>query len=56
MGLVRSGTLLYDVHAFTLRIKDVPERHQEAVLQAGLSDGCYRRSKGGLTYCESDKN
>jgi hypothetical protein len=49
-GLVREGQLLLDFHSFPLRIKEVPERPQEAVLQVGFSDGLYGRSKGGRTY------
>jgi hypothetical protein len=48
-GLVREGRLLMDFHSFPLRIKEVPERPQEAVLELGFSDGIYLRSKGGRT-------
>jgi len=49
-GLVRDGHLLLDFHAFPLRIKEVPEKPQEAILQVGFSDGLYGRSKGGITF------
>jgi hypothetical protein len=49
-GLVREGRLLMDFHSFPLRIKEIPERPQEAVLQVGFSDSIYGRSKGGLTF------
>jgi hypothetical protein len=49
-GLVRNGQLLLDFHAFPLRIKEVPDRPQEAILEVGFSDGIYGRSKGGGTY------
>jgi hypothetical protein len=49
-GLVRDGHLLMDFHSFPLRIKEVPERPQEAILQVGFSDSIYGRSKGGLTF------
>ncbi|MCW3096764.1 MAG: hypothetical protein JWL77_2382 [Chthonomonadaceae bacterium] len=49
-GLVKDGHLLLDFHAFPLRIKEVPERPQEAILQVGFSDGIYGRSKGGITF------
>ena len=49
-GIVRNGQLLLDFHAFPLRIKEVPDRPQEAILQVGFSDGIYGRSKGGMTY------
>jgi hypothetical protein len=49
-GVVRNGRLLLDFHAFPLRIKEVPDCPQEAILQVGFSDGIYGRSKGGQTY------
>jgi pimeloyl-ACP methyl ester carboxylesterase len=48
-GLVRDGRLLFDFHSFPLRIKEVPDKPQEAVLKVGFSDGIYGRSKGGMT-------
>ena len=49
-GLVREGQLLMDFHSFPLRIMEVPDRPQEAILKLGFSDGIYNRSKGGMTY------
>jgi hypothetical protein len=49
-GLVRDGQLLLDFHAFPLRIKEVPDRPQEAILQVGYLDSIFLRSKGGRTY------
>jgi len=49
-GLVRNGKLLLDFHAFPLRIMEVPNRPQQAILKVGFSDGIYGRSKGGITY------
>jgi hypothetical protein len=49
-GLVRNGKLLLDFHAFPLRIMEVPDRPQQAILKVGFSDGIYGRSKGGITY------
>jgi hypothetical protein len=49
-GLVRDGRLLLDFHSFPLRIKEVPDRPQEAVLEVGFSDGIYGRSRGGKTF------
>ena len=49
-GLAREGRLLMDFHSFPLRIKEVPDRPQEAILEVGFSDSIYRRSKGGLTF------
>ena len=49
-GLVREGQLLFDFHSFPLRIMEVPDRPQEAILKVGFSDGIYGRSRGGLTF------
>jgi hypothetical protein len=48
-GLVRDGRLLLDFHAFPLRIKENPDKAQDAILQVGFSDGIYGHSKGGIT-------
>src|SRR5882757_3335935 len=48
-GLMRGDSLLLDFHAFPLRIKEVSDRPEEAILQLGFSDGLYLRSKGGIT-------
>ena len=49
-GLVRGGKLLMDFHSFPLRIMEVPDKPQEAVLKVGFSDSIYGRSKGGMTF------
>ena len=49
-GLVREGQLLMDFHSFPLRIMEVPEKPEEAILKVGFSDGLYGRSKGGTTF------
>ncbi len=49
-GLVRDGKLLLDFHAFPLRIKEIPDKPEEAMLKVGFSDGIYGRSKGGLPF------
>jgi hypothetical protein len=49
-GLVRDGHLLLDFHAFPLRVMEVPDRAEEAILKVGFSDGIYGRSKGGITF------
>ena len=46
-GLLRDGRLLLDFHSFPLRIMEVPDEPQHAVLKAGFSDGIYGRSKWG---------
>jgi hypothetical protein len=48
-GLVHDGRLLLDFHAFPLRIKENPDKPQEATLQVGFADGIYGHSKGGMT-------
>jgi hypothetical protein len=48
-GLVRDGQLLMDFHSFPLRIMEVPDQPQEAILKLGFSDGIYGRSQGGQT-------
>ena len=47
-GLLKDGHLLLDFHAFPLRIKEVSDKPQEAILELGFSDGLYRRSRGGI--------
>lgn len=48
-GLVKDGALLMDFHSFPLRIMEVPDKPQEAILKLGFYDGIYGRSKGGKT-------
>jgi pimeloyl-ACP methyl ester carboxylesterase len=48
-GLVRDGKLLMDFHSFPLRIKEVPDKPEEAELKVGHTDAIYGRSKGGET-------
>jgi hypothetical protein len=48
-GLIKDGKLLLDFHSFPLRIMEVPDKPQEAVLKVGFSDGIYGKSKGGVT-------
>jgi len=49
-GLARDGQLLMDFHSFPLRIMEVPDPPQAAILKVGFSDGIYGRSKGGRTF------
>jgi hypothetical protein len=49
-GLVRNGPLLLDFHAFPLRVMEVPDHPQDAILKVGFSDGIYGHSKGGQTF------
>ena len=48
-GVARDGELLLDVHSFPLRIKEVPEKPQEGMLEVGFTDAIFGRSKGGRT-------
>jgi hypothetical protein len=48
-GLICRGRPLLDFHAFPLRVMELPDKPQEAILKAGFSDGLYGRSKGGPT-------
>ncbi len=49
-GLMHDGNPILDFHAFPLRIKETPEKPQEAILQVGFTDAIYGHSKGGKTY------
>jgi hypothetical protein len=49
-GLVHNGDPILDFNAFPLRVKEVSDKPQEAILQLGFSDGIYNRSKGGKTF------
>ena len=48
-GFLRDGRLLMDFHSFPLRIKEVPDKPQEAILEVGFTDSLYGRSRGGTT-------
>jgi hypothetical protein len=48
-GFVRDGKLLLDVHAFPLRIMEIPNKEEEAILKVGYTDALFNRSKGGIT-------
>jgi hypothetical protein len=41
--------LLFDFHSFPLRIKDIPDKPQEGVLEMGYLDTLFGRSNGGIT-------
>jgi beta-xylosidase len=49
-GLMCDGRLLLDFHSFPMRIKEVPGKPEEAILEVGHTDAIYNRSKGGMTY------
>ena len=47
-GISREGKLLLDLHSFPLRIRDVVERPEEGVLEAGFTDAIFGKSMGGV--------
>jgi hypothetical protein len=49
-GLVRNDHLLLDFHAFPLRVKEVPGKPEDGILQVGYLDSIFGRSKGGITF------
>lgn len=49
-GLMHDGNPLLDFNGFPLRIRETPDKPEEAILQLGFSDGLYNRSKGGRTF------
>lgn len=48
-GMVMNGKSLLDFHSFPLRIKEIPEKPQQSVLEIGYLDSFFGRSEGGLT-------
>lgn len=56
-GLVRQGVSLLDFNSFPMRIKAVPEKPYEGILEVGHLDAIFKRSKGGISpsgwRCES---
>jgi len=48
-GYVENGKLLFDFHAFPLRIACVPNQPYNGILEVGYADSIYLRSKGGIT-------
>lgn len=48
-GPIADGKLLFDFHAFPLRIKEIAGRPQEAELQMGYLDSLFGRSRGGIS-------
>ena len=56
-GMIVDGKSLLDFNTFPMRIKEVPEKHFEAVLESGYLDALYNRSRACITpsgwSCES---
>lgn len=48
-GIVENGKLLFDSHAFPLRIAPVSNMPFQGELEVGYADSIYGRSKGGIT-------
>ncbi|QDU58917.1 hypothetical protein [Aeoliella mucimassa] len=48
-GMVVDGVSLLDFNSFPLRIKEVPDKPQQAVLEVGFLDSIFKRSKGCQT-------
>ncbi len=48
-GEVEEGKLLFDFHSFPLRIMEIRERPQEAMLSIDHLDNIFGRSQGGIT-------
>jgi hypothetical protein len=48
-GYVEGGKLLFDVHAFPLRIAEVAGQPFKGVLKVGYADAIFTKSKGGIT-------
>lgn len=48
-GYAEGGKLLFDVHAFPLRIAEVTGQPFKGVLKVGYSDALFRKSLGGIT-------
>jgi hypothetical protein len=48
-GYVEGGKLLFDAHAFPLRIAEVAGQPFKGVLRVGYADSLYTKSKGGVT-------
>lgn len=48
-GMVVDGISLVDFNSFPLRIKEIPEKSMEGVLEVGYLDAIFKRSKGCIT-------
>ncbi|MGJ7029729.1 hypothetical protein [Niabella hirudinis] len=48
-GMVVNDTSLLDFNSFPLRIKEMPDKPQQALLEKGYLDALYGRSRGGIT-------
>jgi hypothetical protein len=48
-GMIVDGASLLDFNSFPLRIKEVPEKPYQGILEVGHLDSLFNRSKGGST-------
>ena len=48
-GMLKDGESLIDFNSFPLRVKEVPEKPHEGILEVNYSDGIYKKSKGCVT-------
>ena len=48
-GFIKDGVSLLDFNSFPLRIKEVPDKHMEGVLEVGNSDAIFTRSMGAIS-------
>lgn len=48
-GMLKDGVSLIDFNSFPLRVKEVPEKPSEGILEVNYSDGIYHKSKGCVT-------
>ena len=48
-GITVGGVSLFDYNAWPLRLKEIPERPMNCILEAGYLDSIWGRSKGGVT-------
>ena len=48
-GFVKDGVSLLDFNSFPLRIKEVPDKPMEGILEVGHSDGLFQQSLGAIS-------
>ena len=48
-GMVKDGKSLIDFNSFPMRIKEIPDKPYEAILEVNYLDGIYNKSKGCIS-------
>ncbi|WP_199417017.1 hypothetical protein [Chitinophaga silvatica] len=48
-GMLYKGKSLLDFNSFPLRVKSVPEKPTDGILEIGFTDALFKRSKGGIS-------